>query len=123
MDVKPLLQFQLNGSFNLLGELAADTTDEEWRSNAHPEANRVGFTVWHCARTIDWAINRVLRGSTELVEDPEWSRVSEPVARFGAGASKAEADAVANEVSREATLGYLTALKAAALDWLGSTPA
>lgn len=123
MDVKPLLQFQLNGSFNLLGELAEGASDEEWRSRAHPDANLVGFTVWHCARTIDWAINAVLRGSSELVEDAGWSRVCAPAARFGAGASKAEADAVANEVSREGTVAYLTALKAAALDWLSSTPA
>src|SRR6185295_15212569 len=60
MDIKPLVQF--NGSYRLIADLANRTSDEEWRSRAHPNANLIGFTVWHCARIIDWAVNPVMRG-------------------------------------------------------------
>src|SRR3982074_795356 len=72
MDVKPLLQFLLNGSFKLLTEELEGMTDEEWRSRPFPGANLLGFTVWHCARTIDWAVNRVLRNSPELADLVAW---------------------------------------------------
>ena len=72
MDVKPLLQFLLTGSFKLLIEVVEGTTDEEWKVRPFPGANLVGFTIWHCARTIDWAVNRVLRGSPELADLAEW---------------------------------------------------
>jgi hypothetical protein len=53
VDAKGLLQFQINGSFGLLTELADGASDAEWMARPFAAANLVGFTVWHCARTID----------------------------------------------------------------------
>ena len=120
MDVKALLQIQLNGSFNLLTEMLEGMTDEEWRSRPFPGANLVGFTVWHCARTIDWAVNCVLRGSAELADLAEWREVRVAEAGFGAGASREAADSVAREVARTRVLEYMNAIRPEALSWFAA---
>lgn len=79
------MQFQLNGSFKVLAELADGATDAEWVARSFPAANMVGFTVWHCARTIDWAVNCVMRGALELADRAEWQDLRVPNAMFGAG--------------------------------------
>ena len=120
MDVKPLLQFLLNGSFKLLTEELEGMTDEEWKSRPFPGANLLGFTVWHSARTIDWAVNCVLRGSPELVDSAEWHDVRVVDALFGAGAPREAADTVATDVPRTRVLDYLNAVRAATLTWFAA---
>ena len=71
MDAKGLLQFQLTGSFGLLKEIADSATDEEWKSRSFAAANPVGFIVWHGARTMDWAVNCVMRNRQELADQAE----------------------------------------------------
>jgi hypothetical protein len=123
MDTKAPLQFLLNGSFKLLTEVLDGMTDEEWASRPFPGANLLGFTVWHCARTMDWAVNCVMRGSPELVDLAEWHDVRVEEAAFGAGASREAADAVAREVPRMRVLAYVTALRADAVSWFAALPA
>lgn len=122
MDAKGLLQFQLNGSFKLLTEVAQGATDDEWRSRAFPGANLVGFTVWHGARTMDWAVNCVMRGAPELADRSEWQDVKVEGAAFGAGASREAADAVAGTVPRARVAAYLAALRDDAMAWLAAEP-
>jgi len=122
VDVKALLQLQLNGSFNLLTEVLEDMTDEEWRLRPFAGSNLVGFTVWHCARTIDWAVNCVLRRSPELVDLAEWRDVKVAEAAFGAGASREGADRVARDVPRTRVLEYVNAVRAEALPWFAAAP-
>jgi DinB family protein len=122
MDVKGLLQFQLNGSFNLMTEALEGMSDEEWLARPFPGGNLLGFTVWHCARTVDWAVNCVLRRAPELVEGAEWGDVRVVGAAFGAGASKEAADGVARMVPRARVLEYLGALRADSLSWLAALP-
>src|ERR1700730_6774546 len=120
MDVKPLLQFLLNGSFTLMTEELEGMTDDEWKSRPFPGANLLGFTVWHSARTIDWAVNCVLRGSPELVDSPEWHDVMVADAMFGAGAPRDAADRVAKDVPRTRVLEYLNAVRGPALTWFAA---
>jgi hypothetical protein len=119
--IKPLLRFQLNGSFNVLKEVASDASDDEWTSRPFDGANLIGFTVWHAARSIDWAVNCVLRDRPELVEGDEWKDVRHPEAFFGAGATKEAADNVARTVPRQRVIDYLAALGPDTLAWLDST--
>ena len=122
VDVKALLELQLKGSFNLLTELLKDATDDEWVSRSYTGANVIGFTVWHCARTIDWAVNCVLQEAPELADHAAWSDLQVAGAAFGAGATKESADGVARQVSRARVLEYVTALRADALHWLTTGP-
>jgi len=118
MDAKGLLQFQLNGSFNLLAEVAKEASDAEWRSRPFPGANLLGFTIWHGARTIDWAVNCVLRAQAELADGSDWRDVKRSDAAFGAGASRDVADAVALEIPRTRVLDYVNALRGTVVPWL-----
>jgi hypothetical protein len=120
--IKPLLRFQLNGSINGLKEFAGKVTDDEWTSRPFDGANLIGFTVWHAARTIDWAVNCVLRDQAELVEGLEWKDVRRPEAFFGAGATREAADNVARTVPRRRVIDSLEAIGPDALAWLDSTP-
>jgi hypothetical protein len=120
VDAKGLLQFQVNGSFNILSELAQGTSDDEWRARSFPTANLVGFTVWHCARTIDWAVNCVMRGAPELADGAEWQDLKVPDAVFGAGASRDAADTVARDVPRSRVSAYLDALRQNTVAWLAA---
>jgi DinB superfamily len=120
MDAKPLLQFLLNGSFNLLKTTIDDVSDDEWRSRPVPDANRFGFTLWHCARTIDWAVNRVARGGSELVESEEWRDLQPDGAVFGAGVSRGKADAIATEVTRQRAAAYVDQLRREVAGWFES---
>jgi hypothetical protein len=120
MDAKGLLQFQINGSFALLTELADGASDMEWKARSFPAANLVGFTVWHCSRTIDWAVNCVMRGAPELVDLAEWQDVGVAKARFGAGVSREAAGAVAHDVPRARVSAYLGALRENSIAWLAA---
>lgn len=122
MDAKGLLQFQINGSFNLLAELADGSSDAEWTARPFAAANLVGFTVWHCARTIDWGVNCVMRGAPELADETEWQDIKVAEAMFGAGASREAADAVARNVPRTRVSAYLVALRQGVVEWLAEVP-
>lgn len=120
MDAKGLLQFQVNGSFKLLTEISEGASDAEWKARPFPTANMIGFTIWHCARTIDWAVNCVMRGSPELADKAEWRDVRVPHAMFGAGASREAADAVARDVPRTRVSAYIDALRQDTVAWLAA---
>jgi hypothetical protein len=122
MDAKGLLQFQLNGSFNLLTEIAQDATDQEWKSRSFAAANPVGFTVWHGARTIDWAVNCVMRNQPELADHAQWNDIKVNDAVFGAGVSRETADAVAATVPRSRVAAYIAGLREDVLGWLADVP-
>ena len=122
LAIKQLLRFQLNGSFNLLKEIASGATDQEWAGRAFAGANVVGFTVWHCARTLDWAVNCALRDRDEVAESAEWNDVNVRGAFFGAGASREAADRIAHSVPRKRVVEYLAAVGPEALAWFDATP-
>jgi hypothetical protein len=118
VDAKGLLQFQVNGSFKMLTEIAQGASDAEWKARSFPTANMIGFTIWHCARTIDWAVNCVMRGASELADQSEWHDLKMADAVFGAGASREAADNVARDVSRTRVAAYIEALRQDTVAWL-----
>jgi len=121
--MKPLLEFQLNGSFNLVEAAIEGMTDEEWISRAHSDANLMGFTMWHCLRTVDWTINGVAAGTGELADRMQWHDVKVAGAYFGAGVAMDTADSVAMSVNRTKAVEYLDALRHQSVDWLRRLPA
>jgi hypothetical protein len=122
VDAKGLLQFQLNGSFGLLIEVAESASDAEWTARSFPSANMVGFTVWHCARIIDWSVNCVMRGNPELADRPEWHDLKVVDAMFGAGTSREVADGVARDVPRTRVSAYIKALREEVVAWFAALP-
>jgi hypothetical protein len=115
---KDVLEMQLIGSFNILGERLATVSDQEWIDREIPDTSMVGFTFWHAARTIDWGIHCAIQGMPEVADRVEWRRLRAADLAFGAGITPVEADGVAQSVSRTDVEGYLGAVKESALGWL-----
>ena len=118
MTGKDVLELQLAGSFNVLRDRLATVTDQEWIAREIPGTNLLGFTFWHAARTIDWAIHCAIQGLPEVADRPEWSRLRATELAFGAGISPAEADSVALSVNRKDLVGYVADVRQAAVSWL-----
>lgn len=116
-DLKSLLALQMGGSCNLLGELSGSMTEAEWRSRPHPRANRLGFVVWHGARSIDWTLAAV-SGESELAEREGWLDLEPDGAWWGAGTPAAIADKLPELVSRERLAAYLVELQRLSQAWL-----
>ena len=100
----------------------SETSDSEWTSRPFSGANLTGFTAWHAARTIDWALNCVLRDQAELADGDDWPDLRVPHAFFGAGASRETADRVPHTVPRQRVIDYLSAMQPDAMEWFDSTP-
>jgi hypothetical protein len=119
MDAKDVLRFQLQGSFKIIRERIQGVSDQEWDARAIPGTSKVGFILWHCARTIDWSVNRALQGQSEVADQPAWrERLATDDGLFGAGTPDATADTLPGRVSRQTVLDYLDELQPAALAWL-----
>ncbi len=118
MTGKDVLEMQLTGSFNLLRDRLATVSDQEWIAREIPGTSLLGFTFWHAARTIDWAIHCAIQGVPEVGDRPEWRGMHAAELAYGAAITAEEADWVARSISRSDVLSYLGAVSEAALGWL-----
>jgi hypothetical protein len=120
MNAISLLRAQLDGSFELINELAGETSDAEWTAQVLPDMNPPGFTLWHCARCIDWAVNCEIRGAQEVADQTRWKGRLAQDAWFGYDISLDKACEVARSVSRPALVEYSGDVKASVTSWLDS---
>jgi hypothetical protein len=112
-----VLRMQLDGSFNLIRTRIEDVTDQEWDQRAYHATSKLGFILWHCARILDWTVNSAIQGKPEVADHGPWRELFPQKGRYGAGISDADADRVADSVSRTATLEYLSEVHAAVTAW------
>ena len=118
MNAIAVLRAQLDGSFELINEVASETSDAEWTAQVLSDMNPPGFTLWHCVRCIDWAINCEIRGAEEVAGQTEWKGRLAQDAWFGYEVSLDKACEVAVSVSRPALLEYARDVKANVTPWL-----
>ena len=118
MNAISLLRVQLDGSFNLIGESANETSVDEWNEQASVGQNPAGFTLWHCARSIDWAVNCAIQGLPEVADQPKWQGRLAPNAWFGYEVTLEMAREVAATVSREDVVEYVGELQKNVTSWL-----
>ncbi|HEY1419840.1 MAG TPA: DinB family protein [Candidatus Dormibacteraeota bacterium] len=119
-----VLRLQLDASFNLIQGRLDGLTDEEWNARALPETSKPGFILWHCARTLDWAIHSALQGAPEVADRPRWRDSFPSGALYGAGISDVVADTLAGSVARGDVIEYLGEVRPSVMDWLeGQTDA
>lgn len=108
---------QMAGSFNLIaGRL--EPASSVWRDRAFEGANPPGFTLWHCARTIDWAVQCAIRGIDEVARSDRWRSLMLTRFHFGAGISAETAREIAAAIAPGTLAEYLKAVRAAVTDWL-----
>ncbi len=121
MRAVDLLKEQLNGCGMFFHAIADDLTDAEWTARAVPGSNVPGYTLWHLARTLDWAVQTAARGVPEVIAADRWAgRRLLPDAGIGVEISLAEADQIAGAVAREDVIAYADAVLQTVQDWLGT---
>jgi hypothetical protein len=118
MNAASLLRTQLARSFELIAELAEETSDGEWSSQVTAGQNPPGFTIWHCARAIDWAINCAIRGVPEVAGSASGQALLASTAWFGYDVSLETACEVAASVPRAAVVEYAGEVKKNVMPWM-----
>ncbi|MGH7763310.1 MAG: DinB family protein [Candidatus Dormibacteraceae bacterium] len=112
-----VLRLQLEASFNLVQARMEGVTDEEWKARALPGTSKLGFILWHCARTIDWTIFSALQGAPEVADSQKWHGRFVPEALYGAGIPDAVADRLPDSVARRDAIDYLAEVRAYVTTW------
>ena len=118
MDPREPLRFLIEGSCNLVREAASELSDAEWDSRAAPGTSKLGFTVWHSARIVDWAVTRAARGVAEVAESETWRGRFPAAALAGFGIPDHVADGIPSAAGRELVLRYVDDVRAAARAFL-----
>ncbi|HVE76969.1 MAG TPA: hypothetical protein VND22_09445 [Actinomycetota bacterium] len=123
MEASELLAIQLNGIGQILNRLAAEVDVETSRKRAFPGASLIGFTLWHLARTVDWAVNSMIRGALEAAFDFDFQGAADPrISQIGFGIQLHEADAIAEATTPAAVARYFELVLADANRWLETNP-
>jgi hypothetical protein len=119
MSTVAILAALLEGSHSVIHEDADSLTESEWALPALPGSNAIGYTLWHLARTYDWAVNTAVRAVPEVISRPSWmARPGFTTPGIGTGMSAAEALEQARSVQKTDVLAYLDDVHASAMVWL-----
>ena len=120
MRVTELLTLQFKTVHAILHNTADDLTAEELTTRALPGTNLLAFDLWHVARAQDWALQTMVRGVPELIDEPRWQgRGAFATHGIGVGLTEAAADELARTLALADILEYADATHAAIITWLG----
>ena len=123
MEASDLLAIQLNGIGQILNRLAVEVDVETSRKRAFPGASLIGYTLWHLARTVDWAVNSMIRGVPEVAFDFDFEGVADArISQIGFGIQLDEADAIAQATTPAEVARYFELVLANATKWLERNP-
>ncbi|MGE5335535.1 MAG: DinB family protein [Nitrososphaerota archaeon] len=123
MRATELLARQFGSINQILHDVSRDLTADELTTHILPRTNLLAFTLWHVARTQDWALQTLVRGVPEMIDDPRWQGRGRLVTHgIGVGLSEAQADALARNVALADVLEYADAVHQAILTWLRAIP-
>jgi hypothetical protein len=115
------LAHQFTSVHGILHALADDLTADELVTRVLPNTNLLAFDLWHVARTQDWALQTLVLGLPELIDEARWQgRGALATHGIGVGMTEAQADALAHQVRLTDLLAYADATHAAILEWLGA---
>lgn len=120
MRATQLLTLQFNTVHKILHDIADDLTADELTTRALPNTNLLAFDLWHVARAQDWALQTLVRGVPELIDEPRWQgRGALATHGIGVGLSEAQADDLARTLALADILAYADVTHAAIVTWLG----
>ena len=123
MRATELLAQQFASVNQILHNLANDLTAGELTTRILPHTNLLAFELWHVARTQDWALQTLVRGAPELIDEPRWQgRGRLATHGIGVGLSEEQADELARALVLADVLEYADAAHQAILAWLRSIP-
>lgn len=123
MATKEILIRCLNRAQEVLDKAVEGLTREEVVYRAGPEANPIGFILWHISRVEDRLINHTIRQGTQIWEEGAWYTklgLPEDPKTTGFNFTKEQVDAFPvpelaallsyQEAVRNATLSFITSL-------------
>jgi hypothetical protein len=114
-----LLARQLAAINTALHNVASDLAPDELTTRILPNTNLLAFDLWHIPRTQDWALQTLIRGAPELIDDPRWQGCGRLVTHgIGVGFTEAQADDLAHALSLPDILAYADATHQYLVDWL-----
>jgi hypothetical protein len=120
MRATELLQYQFVGVNQMFHMVADDLSPHELIARALPGTNLLAFDLWHAARTQDWALQTLVKGEPEIIDEPDWhGRL--PTRGIGVGLSRAQADELAHDLALPDLLAYADNAHQAILAWLSDT--
>jgi hypothetical protein len=123
MRATALLAEQFGSVNQIAHNVAVDLTSLELVTRILPRTNLLAFDLWHIARTQDWALQTLVRGVPELIDEPRWQRRGGLATHgVGVGYSEAQADQLARSLALADLLEYVDAAHVAILTWLRSIP-
>lgn len=117
------LELQLSRIGEILTDLAAEIDVATSRKRALPSTNLIGYTLWHIARTVDWSVNTMTRGTPEVAFDFDFQGVADAkVSQIGFGLQLHEADAIAEGTTPAEVAKYYGSVLTDAVEWLRTDP-
>jgi hypothetical protein len=114
---KDVVALQLAGSFDLIAE-RLDRASTGWTRRAFETGNPPGFTLWHCARIMDWGVQCAIRGMVEVARRDPWRSLMAPRHLFGAGVSADTAQEIAQAFAPGTVAEYLDDVRVEVMTWL-----
>lgn len=121
MQATSLIQAQLNGVHQLFRASIEDLTETDWTTCVLSGTNLPGFTLWHMARTKDWAVQTAIRGIPEVIAGDRWAGWSElSIVGMGAGITSMQANEVGRFISQADVLAYADNVHSAIQSWLSN---
>ncbi|HEX6544529.1 MAG TPA: DinB family protein [Ktedonobacterales bacterium] len=123
MRATDLLARQFASVNQILHDVCDDLTADELTTRILPHTNLLAFDLWHIARTQDWALQTLVRGIPELIDEPRWQGRGRLVTHgIGVGMSEMQADELARTLILADILEYANAAHQAILAWLPTIP-
>ena len=123
MRATDLLARQFASVNQILHDVGDDLTPDELTTRVLPHTNLLAFDLWHVARAQDWALQTLVRGVPEVIDDPRWQGRGRMVTHgIGVGLSAAQADELAHSLALADILEYADTVHQSLLAWLGSIP-
>lgn len=121
MRATTLLERQFMSLHQILHDIADDLTPHELTTRVVPDTNLLAFDLWHIARTQDWALQTLVRGAPELIDEPRWQGRGQLATHgIGVGMSREQADALAHAVTLPDILEYAGVVHQQIISWLGA---
>lgn len=123
MRATALLQRQLTSINTVYHGLADDLTPSELTTRFLPHTNLLAFDLWHIPRTQEWAVQTMIRGIPELIDEPRWhGRGRLATHGIGVGLTEAQADELAHTLALADILAYADAVHQEIMNWLDTVP-
>ena len=72
MNAIDLLKYSMGNAFGILGQVAADVTQEQADWVPPGIANPIGATLWHTVSGADMIVHKWCAGQTPLFESTDW---------------------------------------------------